>query len=147
MTYIHVMCTSYVLYMHMMYNVVVHVMYIFLFILNIRRGGNTFATLQSNYAFGNVSADVRFPAIKKLIDVANVGVELEINIGIRNPQAGGWQGNFDTYLERVTGWESATGSIMRTYYYYGNVFVTDYAANSTIFDYYTRLYKFVKRIR
>lgn len=108
--------------------------------------GFDFATLQPNYAFGNVSADVRFPAIKKLIDVANVGVELEINIGIRNPQAGGWQGNFDTYLERVTGWESATGSIMRTYYY-GNVFVTDYAANSTIFDYYTRLYKFVKRIR
>ena len=111
-----------------------------------RELGFDFATLQPNYAFSNVSADVRFPAIKKLIDAANVGVEVEINVSIRNPQAGGWQGNFDTYLERVTDWESANGSIMRTYYY-GNAFVTDYAANSTIFDYYTRLYKFVKRIR
>ena len=108
--------------------------------------GFDFATLQPNYAFNNVSADVRFPAIKKLIDSANVGIELEINVGIRNPQAGGWEGNFQTYLDRVNGWMSESGSIMRTYYY-GNVFVTDYASNSSMFSFYTKLYEFVKQIR
>lgn len=108
--------------------------------------GFDFATLQPNYAFNNVSANERFPAIKELIDEANVGVELEINVGIRNPQAGGWQGNFDTYIERVNAWQAESGSIMRTYYY-GNVFVTDYASNRTIFEYYTKLFRFVKGIR
>ena len=109
--------------------------------------GFDFATLQPNYAFNNVSADVRFPAIKKLIDEAHVGVELEISPGVRNPQAGGWRGNFDTYLQTVNAWQAEAGSIMRTYYY-GNMFVAEYAmGNASNFEYYTRLWNFVKGVR
>ena len=48
--------------------------------------GFDFATLQPNYAFNNVSAKERFPAIHDLADNFALGVELELDINIRNPQ-------------------------------------------------------------
>ena len=58
-------------------------------------------------------------------------------------RTGGWQGNFKAYVSEVERWHD---SVMRTYYY-GNVFVDVFAANSTTFEYYTKLYRFVKGIR
>jgi hypothetical protein len=107
--------------------------------------GFDFATLQPNYAFNNVSADDRFPAIRQLVESQNLGVELELDYNIRNPQAGGWKGNFDTYVQTVQNWTARGGSILRTYYY-GNIYVTYYAANRSDFPYYTKLWKFVKGI-
>jgi hypothetical protein len=108
--------------------------------------GFDFATLQPNYAFNNVSASERFPAIRELADNLTLGVELELDYNVRNPQAGGWQGNFDTYVKTVGSWQAMAGSIMRTYYY-GNIYVTYFASNSTNFPYYTKLFNFVKHIR
>jgi hypothetical protein len=95
---------------------------------------------QPNYAFNNVSAAQRFEDIRQLAFNYSLGVEIEIPDGVRNAMAGGWRGNFDTYLAQVSSWK---GAILRSYYY-GNVFVTDYAANHSNFDYYTRLWRFVK---
>ena len=108
--------------------------------------GFDFAMLQPNYAFNNVSADVRFPAIRALADNLTLGIEMELDYNIRNPQAGGWRGNFDTYVAEVEAWQAAAGSIMRSFYY-GNIFVTYYAANRTMFPYYTKLFNCVKGIR
>lgn len=47
------------------------------------------------------------------------------------------------YVEEVESWHD---SVMRTYYY-GNVFASVFSANKTSFEYYTRLYNFVKGIR
>ena len=62
-----------------------------------------------------------------------------------NQQAGGWEGNFETYLETVHDWESTGGSIMKTYYY-GNIFVTYYARNASMFSFYSKLYNFTKGV-
>jgi hypothetical protein len=93
-----------------------------------------------------VSAAVRFPAIHDLATNFSLGVELELDYNIRNPQAGGWEGNFETYLDTVGEWEVQGGSIMKTYYY-GNIYVTYYARNESMFPYYMKLHDFVKGIK
>eukprot|EP00942_MAST-04A_sp_MAST-4A-sp1_P011844 g11844.t1 len=108
--------------------------------------GFDFATLQPNYAFGNVTAKKRFPAIRSLCDQYELGIELELPYHIRNDEAGGWMGNFHTYLQEISNWEKESNiNIMKTYYY-GNIFVEEYSGNKTNFPYYQSLYRFVKGI-
>lgn len=105
--------------------------------------GFDYVTLQPNYAFNNVTAADRFGVVRELAVKNRLGVEIEIPNGVRNALTGGWQGNFKAYVSEVERWHD---SVMRTYYY-GNVFVDVFAANSTTFEYYTKLYRFVKGIR
>lgn len=48
-------------------------------------------------------------------------------------------------METVHDWESTGGSIMKTYYY-GNIFVTYYARNASMFSFYSKLYNFTKGV-
>jgi hypothetical protein len=108
--------------------------------------GFDFATLQPNYAFNNVSADKRFSAIKDLTKNFSLGIEMELPNSIRNPQAGGWENSFWTYLERVRDWERESGTHIMKTYYYGNVFVNYYAQNTSYFAFYTKLFNYIKGI-
>ena len=111
-----------------------------------RQLGFDWVTLQPNFAFNNVSASQRFPAIKALASNFTLGVEMELPFHIRNPQANGWEGNFDTYLERVRNWEKESGTHVMKSYYYGNVYVHYYAHNASLFKYYKNLFNFIKNI-
>lgn len=42
-------------------------------------------------------------------------------------------------------WEGAGGAIMKTYYY-GNIYVTYYARNESMFPFYTKIYNFTKGV-
>jgi hypothetical protein len=54
--------------------------------------GFDMVTIQPNYAFNNITAADRFPKIELLMNNDGLGVELELDYNIRNPEAGGWQG-------------------------------------------------------
>ena len=66
--------------------------------------GFDFVTFQPNYAFNNVTAAERFAVIRELAVTNRLGVEIEIPNGVRNAQAGGWQGNFASYVDEVESW-------------------------------------------
>jgi hypothetical protein len=104
-----------------------------------RELGFDFVSLQPNYAFHNTT-EKRFDDVRALASQHQLGVELELANYVRNPNVKDWQTSFSSYLDHVSSWK---GAIMRAYYN-GNVFVNDFAANSSHFSFYTKLYEFVK---
>ena len=114
------------------------------YLRNWRALGFDFVTLQPNFAFHNSSADERFASVKALATNLTLGVELELPDYVRNPTVKDWRESFDAYLAHVNAWaKQGSGRLMRSYYY-GNAFVTSFATNATNFEYYERLYRFVK---
>ena len=97
--------------------------------------------LQPNYAFHNSTLD-RFAAVNATASTNYMGVEMELPMGVRNPQLhGDWNKSLHQYL--AAGVEYGFMDRAVKAYYYGNSFV-EMQRNATLWSGYRDIYSFAK---
>lgn len=105
-----------------------------------KEAGFDFATLQPNYAFSNSTLE-RFKEVANISSTLQMGIEMELPLGIRNHNVKNWQQSFLDYASAAYQYRYLWTALKT--YYDGNDF-TQMATNSNDYPFYEKLYWIVK---